>query len=159
VAFCDFESGSKLVWNAGSKSVGHYIWRNTGVRYGSSLEQCCGTGAEIKLPTGAGAEIMIAAPAPAPYPAPFYLSKTWRNFIEKFMVAKEFFVLKSKKIFVKVSHKQFYSEPKPKEKFWLRNTALEGHGPPCTWAHNVGVGALQGHGSRVAAQDPGHQVW
>jgi hypothetical protein len=48
------------------------------VRSGSSLGQCCGSGAvsrgaEIKLPLGAGGEITIAAPAPDP--APFYLSK------------------------------------------------------------------------------------
>ncbi len=52
--------------------------------------QCGGAGAESKLPPGAGADIRIAALAPAPHP--FYLSKTWRNFIEKIKVAKEVYV-------------------------------------------------------------------
>jgi hypothetical protein len=56
--------------------VRYQIWRNTGVcalgtvvPYSSVAEP--EPRAEIKLPTGAGAEIIIAAPAPAP----FYLSK------------------------------------------------------------------------------------
>jgi hypothetical protein len=68
---------------------------NTYIEPGKRCGTCCGAGAEepkwnrLLEPEP---KLRIVAPALAPAPAAFYLSKNWRNFYKKIMVAEEVFV-------------------------------------------------------------------
>ncbi len=55
-------------------------------------------------------KLRIAAPAPAQSqaPVPFYFSKTWRNFIQKIMVAAEVFVICYNFNPIRIKHASIY---------------------------------------------------